>query len=242
MFALLLGLGCVVQGCLGQHYDASPFTLQEIQEAAAKWEAVKAMHDAMKAANVTSKNTCSVDLRSQLLGCHQVESNWCWATVTADVGHFFRPSFYQGCDGLECQVAGHQFDAADPKSCCRDKSKCDKGAWGIVEGIHWLLQSSSDTYTKDLSGPKSQDELDAMINAGDGPVIAWIQWGATSSHVILIGGCSQSGQYYVHDPEDDEGSFKEVSYSDLLSYDGGKYSGTVYPINAGRNEISTVVV
>merc|ERR1719413_303022 len=104
----------------------------------------------------------------------------------------------------------------------------------MVEGIKWLLDTSEATYTKDTSGPKSQDELDTIVNARDGPVIAWINWETTppSSHVILSAGCSQSGQYYVHDPGDDEGNFKTVSYSDLLSYEGGKYEGTVYPINA----------
>merc|ERR1712232_1052387 len=65
------------------------------------------------------------------------------------------------------------------------------------------------------------------------PVVFEIGWynpsgQRTGGHNIWAGGCSGSGNYYIHDPEDNTGAWKTVSYSDLLSYDGGRWEGTVY--------------
>jgi len=194
----------------------------------------------MAAANATLGSKCSVDLRSRMLACHQEEYNWCWATCTADVGHFFNPLKYPKCHGLECLVAGHHFHPEDPQSCCTNKSypngswhdgPCDHGAWGDVEGIRWLAGAPADTYTKDLTGPMSQDEFDATVSKGM-PLILYITCGPQTAHNIIVGGCSQSGVYYVHDPLQHEGSWKVLSYSDVLSYWGRcRYAGTIYPLD-----------
>lgn len=185
----------------------------------------------MKAANVSSKSTCSVDWRSHLLGCQQDQIEWCWAAVTADLTNFWcgdaPPVRRNYCSMAECAFAGHKF--GEGNTCCENpsSSKCNKPAWGIVDGLRWRCGNTI-TYTREYG--KTQDELDAILNANTGPVVVGIEGPkkGDGAHVILIGGCSQSGQYYVHDPADAQGVWKEVSWPDLFSYEGGKYFQTVY--------------
>lgn len=211
----------------------APLSEEEAAQRLKNWEAAMAAHQAVVDANVSVASSCSSDIRAGMVGCHQFGTDWCWATGATGVGHFFAPKNYS-CSGVECQVVGHKKNPSDPEACCRDKESCDKDTGtleDIVDGIQWLLQTSEKEY-QIASKPLSQEQLDKAVYMGN-PVLFEISWydasgRRTGGHIVWAGGCSGAGSYYIHDPESAEGDWQTKSYSDMLTYEGGKWTGTVY--------------
>lgn len=218
----------------------APLSAEEVAERMNNWRKAVHEYDVLQEAPKLLDFHCpGYDIRDGLNGCHQLGDNWCWATGAASAAHFFNPETYELCTGLECQVVGHVLDPNDPTACCPHETrseKCNMRAGfmsEMVESIQWLLQTPEPTY-KFSRHALSVHALDLSVSQ-EAPIyleIGWYPHGGNDrqgGHIIWIGGCTTSGHYWVHDPEDQWGSWRSLSYSDILHYNGiGRWEATVH--------------
>lgn len=118
----------------------------------------------------------------------QTEDNWCWAACAQML--FGRPG---STPRSQCQVASAYFG----QTCCPSPgapSACDLGAWPQVayppQGIP----------TSWIQTALTQAQVEAELAAGR-PVQVCLQWSASdSTHVALIVGQNEAGDFEVYDP------------------------------------------
>lgn len=168
-----------------------------------------------------------------------VIGNDCHGMECKIVGHKKSPSQPSECcsvgcsnaDQLCCQGPLNNFmQGADCKDKCTwvpytwevNKSECGTSACqyiagqseDILEGIMW---TTGKKHTAKTDGPLSQDQLDTLLAKGH-PVIIGVFWTAGGGHALTLGGCTGSGMYYLHDPENLQGSYQILTYEQIVAY------------------------
>lgn len=215
--ALLL---VMAPGSLGQAGQCFPsMTEAQYAEAEANWEAVMEAHRQKKAQHLPTGGSCTSDIRTTFPACLQYETDWCWATGVAELASFWDKNKYpevgSDCHGIECQIVGHKTG----QDCCANRNKTECSLVGgneqdILDGIKFTVGKA---YTAKGDGPLSQADLDKVLSKGH-PVIIAVFWTAGGGHALTLGGCAGSGSYYLHDPENKQGSYQTLTYEQIASY------------------------
>lgn len=119
----------------------------------------------------------------------------------------------------ECEATCGPFSSPTNATVCRDQ---DESVCGSIDGtlqdiLDGITRYSEKKYVVKADGPLAQRDLDALMNRGH-PVIITVVWTTGGGHALTLGGCAESGQYYLHDPEDQQGAYQTLSYEQVASY------------------------
>jgi papain like cysteine protease AvrRpt2 len=144
---------------------------------------------------------------------HQERTEWCWATVSVSVAHFYDAA----SPWTQCSMVNAQLERTD---CCRDGAACNQPQQltPALERVGHLAQ--------DFGGSLTIEAIAAQIDAGK-PVGLCIDWTGGGGHVVVIDGYDEAaGMVDVKDP------LFGASYLALASfpvhYQGGGAWGWTY--------------
>ena len=119
---------------------------------------------------------------------HQLQTNWCWAAVTASIASFYRPS-----DGwTQCRIVNDRLGQA---ACCQNGSsmQCNQ-PWYLDRALTRVGHLSG--YT---SAALSMSQIRSEIDAGR-PLGIRIGWVTGGGHFVGLRGYSDQGLVDVQDP------------------------------------------
>jgi len=156
-----------------------------------------------------------------LPACKQLESEWCWATATAELASYWNPSKFpvrgDDCTGLECQIASW----VTKKDCCGDKASCNAANAVSTEYLREVAGAPAYKYTP---GQLSEAHLQTALAAG--PIAIRIAWPNGGAHFVTVGGVNRAGDragvasYFLHDPlkQNQAGKYQDVAYAHIKVY------------------------
>jgi hypothetical protein len=118
---------------------------------------------------------------------HQIETNWCWAAVTASVAAFFRNQGWS-----QCRLANDQFGQAN---CCSSgsSSSCNT-PWYLDRALTRV--GNLGTY---MTGAMLPGAIQVEIDSGR-PIGARIAWAGGGGHFVAISGYFGSTFVHIEDP------------------------------------------
>lgn len=114
------------------------------------------------------------------------------------------------CGGFSKQINASYCAKLDKQGCALVGGSLQD----VIDAIQW---TSGQRYAVSQDGPLSQQQLDALLSKGH-PVIIAVYWKGGSGHALTLGGCAASGEYYLHDPLNHQGSYQTLSYEQVASY------------------------
>jgi len=133
-----------------------------------------------------------------------------------------------------CEKTCGLFSKEVNASMCKQHACGDAGG-GVNDIIRSIKFFAGELYTSRTTGPLRQEKLDQVLSKGN-PVVIAVFWTGGGGHVLTLGGCS-GGKYYVHDPENKQGVYQELTYEQVASYVPpeqpsmtGKWMWTFFPM------------
>lgn len=165
----------------------------------------------------------------------QLQSEWCWAAITASVSKHYNPDSPWCQCKLATKMTGSK-TTGDQGCCSRPYTKDLAHTCNQPQYLERALRMVGRLAAAPTAGPLTFSNIQKEILAGR-PVCARIRWGrATVGHFVLIYGCRKSkrgGQWlYVEDPLYGNSTWLYSEFCRNYQYADGRWSHT-YPITGG---------
>ena len=152
----------------------------------------------------------------------QLQSEWCWAAITASISSHYDPE----SPWCQCKLAARL--TKGDQDCCSDPHACNRPQY-----LEKALRIVGRLAAPPTAGPLTFARIQKEILAGR-PICVRIGWpGSAIGHFTLIYGCtkSKSGNQwlYVEDPLYGSSTWLYSEFRRNYQYSGGRWSHT-YPI------------
>jgi hypothetical protein len=145
----------------------------------------------------------------------QLQSNWCWAAVSASVAGFFGTVGPSGGPWQQCEIANAEFAQT---TCCQDGStptcNCD---WYLDRALTRVGHLAAPPTPGAILYPDVQQQI-----AANRPVGVRIGWLGDGGHFVAISGCDDSSGSQMLDIED---PYYGASTYDYTAFATGYQSG-----------------